>query len=267
MRSLTHGISVGTVAIDAIPESLWPRLAGLLDRAERQRITSFVFERDRRRQIAAHALRRLMLTACAPKSVPPKTWRFEVDAAGKARVLDRAGPNFNVSHCDGLLACGVSRRFRLGVDVKPLTDNVSFEFARSQFTEGELFWLSQQPAEVYPQAFFRLWNLKEAYRNTANLDPTVDVPDFVRGCDPLRSRSLDPASADAAAWRFFQVEIGQRHTLALAWQAGPRKIPIDIRAVHIEEMLYGVPHEGRSSPWRFGSKSGIVPSKTQDDAV
>lgn len=261
MSSLTHGISVGTIAVDAVPESLWPRLAGLLDRTERQRAAHFVTERDRRRQVAVHALRRLMLSACAPGVILPNTWKFTAGAAGTACVFDRTGPHFSVSHCDGLVACGVSRRFRLGIDVKPLNDGVSFAFARSQFTEREMSWLSQQPATAHDEAFSRLWTLKEAYRHTA--DPgSARIPDFVDDFDPQRLRFRDSAPADAASWHFRQVDIGQRHTLALAWRAGPRKIPIDVRAVHIEEMLYGVGHEGRSTPWRFGSR----PIKTRSKA-
>lgn len=253
MSSLTQGISVGTIAVDAVSESLWPRLGGLLDRMERQRAAHFVTERDRRRQIAVHALKRLMLSACAPGNVLPNTWRFAAGAEGKACALDRAGPHFSVSHCDGLVACGVSRRFRLGIDVKPLSDSVSFEFARSQFTESEMSWLSGQSPDSHPKAFFRLWTLKEAYRNTGGGTP-APMPDFAADFDPLRLRFHDGALVDAASWHFHQVDIGQRHTLALAWQSGSRKISIDVRAVHIEEMLYGVDHEGRSNPWRFRSR-------------
>lgn len=264
MSSLTRGISVGTVAIDTVAESLWPRLAGLLDHAERQRAAHFVVERDRRLQIAAHALKRLMLTACAPGFVPPKSWRFEMGAGGQPTLCDRTSPRFNLSHCDGLVACGVSRRFRVGVDVKPLSDEVSFDFVRSQFSDDEVSWLSQQPADAHAEAFFRFWNLKEAYRNA--VDPgAAPMPDFVKDFDPLRRRFVDSRVADAASWRFLQVEMGPRHTLALAWQAGPRKIPVDVRAVHFEEMLYGVDHKGRSSPWRFGSGPGPLAADARNE--
>jgi len=94
---------VWTVALDTISHALWPRLDGLLDAAERGRAERFPFGRDRRQYQAAHAVKRLMLTAATGDDVAPEAWAFEKGVHGKPRVPRGAGPWFNLFHCDGLV--------------------------------------------------------------------------------------------------------------------------------------------------------------------
>src|SRR5689334_10737211 len=89
-------ITVWTVAPDAIPEACWPRLATLLDAGERERAARFAFGHHRRQFLAAHALKRLMLSAAVPGSHGPAKWVFETGAQGKPKVSGPAGPHFNI---------------------------------------------------------------------------------------------------------------------------------------------------------------------------
>ncbi len=250
MSIAADGIAVGTVAVGAVPESLWPRLYGLLDSTERERAARFHFERDRRQHIAAHALKRLMLSACAHGTVAPQAWTFETALNGKPQVYERAGPHFNLSHCDGLVACAVSRRFELGLDVERLTDEIPFEFAQSQFGPEEALWLSSLPSAYRTTGFFRLWTLKEAYLKAAGLGLAQPMRDFTFGFDPLRVRFHNPSLGDASRWRFHQLEIGTRHVLALAWQSASRKVPMDVRTMHLQDLVYGPADRAGSSFWR-----------------
>ncbi|HEV7448582.1 MAG TPA: hypothetical protein VGO18_38805, partial [Steroidobacteraceae bacterium] len=55
-------ILVWTVAVREAPEPLWLRLGAMLDEVERARAARFAFERHRREFVAAHALKRLLLS-------------------------------------------------------------------------------------------------------------------------------------------------------------------------------------------------------------
>ena len=233
----TKGIAVGTVALGTIPEPLWPRLASLLDDAERDRAARFKFERDRRQYVAAHALKRLMLSATAAATVAPEAWTFTTASAGKPHVHGGAGPHFNLSHSDGLVACGVSRLVELGVDVERLTEEVPLEFAQGQFAQEEDRWLHSLPDAARASGFFRLWTLKEAYLKAAGLGLAQSLQDFAFSFDPLTVTFHDPALGDATTWRFHQRPIGDRHMLAVAWQAGSRDVPLDIRAMSLQDLV------------------------------
>jgi 4'-phosphopantetheinyl transferase len=233
------GITVWMVALDAVPNALWPRLATLLGTAERERAARFLFERHLRQYQAAHALKRLMLTAAAGGTVSPGAWAFETGARGKPQVARGAGPRFNLSHCDGLVACAVSQRVELGIDVESVDRCAPLELAGRCFAQAEEAWLHGLPAAARPAGFFQLWTLKEAYIKATGLGLAQPLDAFRFCFDPLRVTFADPVLGDPAAWRFEQHPVGARHILAVAWRAIKMEVPVEVTAVRFEALLGG----------------------------
>ena len=240
----THRIAAWTVALATIPEALWPRLLDLLDTAERDRAARFVFERHRRQHIAAHALKRLMLSAMG--GAPPRSWTFEAPSGGKPKVVTPRvvtpaggpghGPHFNISHCDGLVACAISDDLELGVDVEPVARKAPLDLAQTYFAPEEVRWLASLPSAEQPLGFFRLWTLKEAYIKATGLGLAQPLHDFAFAFDPLRVLFHDPALGDPRVWRFEQRQVGE-HLLALAWQGDGRERSVAYRDVSLETLL------------------------------
>ena len=235
----TYRIAAWTVALATIEEASWPRLLDLLDTAERDRAARFVFERHRRQHIAAHALKRLMLSAMA--GAPPRSWTFEAPSGGKPRVVTPAvgpgpGPHFNISHCDGLVACAISDDLELGVDVEPVGRKAPLDLARTYFAPEEERWLTGLPRADQPLGFLRLWTFKEAYIKATGLGLAQPLHDFAFAFDPLRVLFHDPALGDPRAWRFEQRQVGD-HLLALGWRDGERVTAVAYRDVSLETLL------------------------------
>ncbi|HJV96408.1 MAG TPA: hypothetical protein VJ608_10250, partial [Albitalea sp.] len=100
--------------------------AGCLDDAERQRLASLRFERDRALYQAAHVFLRHVLSLYRP-AVPPSQWHFDTAAHGRPEVGGWAGERgsaapprlrFSLSHTDGLVAVAVTHDWDIGVDVE-----------------------------------------------------------------------------------------------------------------------------------------------------
>jgi len=228
-------ITVWTAVPDAVPEASWPRFAGLLDAGERARAARFLFERHRRQFVAAHALKRLMLSAAAGAPGPAE-WTFEGGVHGKPKVSGAPGPHFNISHCEGLVACAVSHAVEIGVDVERLERPAPLELAGHYFAAAECTMLSAMPEAQRPLGFFRLWTLKEAYIKATGLGLAQTLGDFAFSFEPLRVSFADPALGDAAAWQFRQTTIGpETHVLALAWRGAP--LPVEITPVALDALL------------------------------
>jgi len=230
-------IAVWTVALDTIPQALWPRLAGLLDAAERGRAERFRFGRDRRQYQAAHAVKRLMLTAADGDDVAPQAWAFEKGAHGKPRVARGAGPWFNLSHCDGLVTCAASQCVELGIDVENLARRAPLELAVTCFAPAEQNWLRSLPAPAQQTGFFRLWTLKEAYVKATGHGFAQPLDALAFGFDPLRVTFADQALGDPATWRFEQRQVGARYILALAWRTVAREVEVEVTPVRLEKLL------------------------------
>src|SRR6185436_5816324 len=94
-----------------------PGAIELLDEAERMRAERFVFERDRRRFVTAHAWVRVVLGRCL--DCRPETVRFETGPRGKPHLADTAVDlRFNLSHAGERALLAVTRGLEVGVDIE-----------------------------------------------------------------------------------------------------------------------------------------------------
>jgi 4'-phosphopantetheinyl transferase len=218
-------IAVMTVALAAIPEGTWPRLVALLSLDERQAAARFHFERNRREYIAAHALARLMLRDAGGGR--PEDWTFTVGAFGKPAVAGHPDLNFNLTHCDGLVACAVSAEVALGIDAEPWDRDAPLDVAARYFSPTEHDWLMRQPAGERGRAFFRIWTLKEAFIKATGRGISQDLQSFAVGFDPLRVEVEANAGVDRTGWRLRQDIVGQRHVLALCWHGSDAAVTLE----------------------------------------
>lgn len=210
---------------DEIGDETWLRLSALLDDSEQQRAARFVFDRDRRSFVAAHALKRLMLAV--ETGVPATDWKFETAPGGKPHALPQLGtaPFFNLSHCDGLVACALSRTSVPGIDVECCDRDAPFAVAERHYSLEEQAWLAALPESERQTGFFMLWTLKEAFIKAIGKGLAQPLRDIVFHFDPLRAHFSDTLAAafgDPKNWRFAQSRLGARHVFALAWR-GPAR--------------------------------------------
>jgi 4'-phosphopantetheinyl transferase len=224
-------ITVWTMELSQIVETLWIPFCNLLNAAERTRSASFAFERHRREYQAAHVLKRLMLSAAVVNDTPPKAWVFETSERGKPSVLHGMGPYFNLSHCDGLVACAVSWDFKLGIDVESLSHAPSLELLDVSFAPSERAWLRSLPAERRGLRSLELWTLREAYLKATGLGLGEPTDSFAFRFDPRRITFGHPTKGEADAWHFEQHRIGSRYVLALAWRADSADTLVDLVTV------------------------------------
>lgn len=209
-------IAVATLALAGIDDGHWPRLEALLSDEERARAARFRFERNRREYIAAHALKRAMLSAATGDD--PRAWRFEAEAGGKPFVAGGRGPHFNLSHCEGLVACAVSADVALGVDVEPMDRRAPFEIVERNFADAEREWLLALPEAERTRGFFALWTMKEAFIKATGKGVSQGLRSFAIGFEPLTVSFPEPSRAEPGPWRLRHETIAPAHLLGLAWR-------------------------------------------------
>lgn len=134
---------------------------GLLDGHERERAAHFVFERDRRRYVAAHvALRRLLGQRTGR---PPGELRFEAGAFGKPRLRIEPFCSFSLSHCGDQALIAFAKDGEIGVDLEALGALRDLDaLARHCLTAGEWVQFQALPMPERESAFLRAWTRKEA---------------------------------------------------------------------------------------------------------
>jgi 4'-phosphopantetheinyl transferase len=230
-------VTIWTMQLENTTDLMWLRMSRAIDAVEQERAARFVFERHRRQYTAAHALARLMLTASVGGTVHPLGWTFVTNAQGKPRVANGMGPHFNLSHCDGLVACAVSHQAEVGVDVESMDRLITLEMVEGSFTAGERIWLRSLPEARRAAGLLQLWTLKEAYIKATGLGLSQRLDAFGFTFEPLRIIACDPAIGDVAEWRFEQKMIGASHILAAAYRGSGSSLPIDLKEVRPETLL------------------------------
>jgi 4'-phosphopantetheinyl transferase len=140
-----------------------PALPDILDEDERRRASRFVFDRDRRRFVAAHVATRAILGRYL--NADPSSLRYAIGERGKPRLVEPpVDLRFNLSHAGerALLAVAVGRE--IGVDIEEVrVVSDLLRLAEDVFSAGEQERLrAASPAHLH-DVFFRLWTRKESF--------------------------------------------------------------------------------------------------------
>jgi 4'-phosphopantetheinyl transferase len=158
-------------------------LASLLSEDERQRVSRFVFARERERFTVARGSLRSRLARYIGR--PPSRLRFAYSAYGKPQI---DGMQFNVAHAGDEVLLAFSRRRVVGVDVECIGPDVDVQaLAPMCFGARERALLSRGDVDARAM-FFRLWTRKEAWLKAIGLGlswPLLDVDVSVPGAPPV----------------------------------------------------------------------------------
>jgi 4'-phosphopantetheinyl transferase len=168
--------------------------------------------------------------------VAPASWRFRAERRGRPEIDAPGGVDlrFNLSHTDGLAACGVVRELDLGVDVEAGSRvRRHLEVADRFFSRREARALRALPEEDRVGRFLDTWTLKEAYIKARGQGLALPLDGFTFDLDadreaPLRIEFERDLGDEPTAWQFALERVGAHHRLAIAVRRGARP---DLRIV------------------------------------
>lgn len=206
MSTFPEPISPLLVAV-ALPLSGARLSPACLDSGERLRATRLLHLDDRCSYIAAHTLKRLLLSALTGRK--PAELEFVAEAHGKPRLAGNETIHFNLSHTSGMSVVACSRIGPVGVDVECRSlVPIEKDAAKLVLRDDELEIV--EAAADRDLAFRRFWTAKEAVAKAEG-----------KGlCMPMRDLSAvnDVIVTSTTAWQVWQYRPSDRHLLALAWE-------------------------------------------------
>ncbi len=211
--------------LSGLTEPLCRTLADRLDADERARAARFAFDEDRRIFIAAHALLRAALHQSLGDQVGDRPLGFRADAYGKPELDPPLGDpplRFNLTHTRGLAACAIARGHAVGIDAEAIDRVVDGDaLAERYFAPAEVAQLMAIPSAARPEAFFRVWTLKEALVKGLGKGLTFPLDSFAFRLEPLALSFTPGAGEDAAWWHVEERAVGGTHRLALVVHRPP----------------------------------------------
>ena len=206
--------------------ALLQRYESLLTDDELTQMARLYFARHRHQYLITRALIRTCLSSYF--EVEPAAWRFDKNGYGKPEISfpGESWPvRFNLSHCDGLIMCGITRDYDIGVDAEDAqrTTRAAFESLSSYFSAEEVEALNQLPTEQQKQRFFDYWTLKESYIKARGMGLAIplDKFSFQFKADRLNGFELHPdLEDDANNWQFWRMPMAERYRIAVAVNSG-----------------------------------------------
>lgn len=207
---------VAFTRVPALAENQIERLARWLTAEERIRAERFVFPKDRRLFVAAHAL----LHSCLETATGIRRPRISAGAYGKPVLDPPCGSPplyFNLSHTQGLAACVVTRGYAAGIDAEEMAPRKGLEeIARWAFTEEEQQLIESAAGDLRLRVFYRLWTLKEAVAKGIGRGLGVELQDIAFKLEPLTLTIAGSMAEEAGGWQVREFAPTAEHRLALA---------------------------------------------------
>jgi 4'-phosphopantetheinyl transferase len=175
------------------------QLASLSD-AERERAARFVFERDRRRYLAAHCALRQLLSART--GTPAAALTFREGPFGKPSLSHEPRCAFNMSHSEDVALIAMAdagESGEIGVDVemlRPMLDAIAL--ARQNFSVSECDELAATKPGGQALAFLLGWTRKEACLKAIGSGLSIAPNIFTAGLT-MEPRSVQIATPEGTA--------------------------------------------------------------------
>jgi 4'-phosphopantetheinyl transferase len=213
----THGHAVvHTTWGEWLPTALTqPRLRRLLGRRDWARSRRIPDPTVRYRFVASRLL--MKYTAAAALQTGPESLDVSYRLGGRPYLRGFDQLDLSLTHTGELMAVGLSRDGRIGVDVEPADRRMRLDLMQAQMCtpaeQAELAPLSQ--AEQTRQTL-RLWTLKEAYTKALGQGMRLRFTEFGFGLHTGRLLAPDGTIASPAEWVFATHRVLGRYVLSTA---------------------------------------------------
>jgi 4'-phosphopantetheinyl transferase len=218
------------------------RCRAFLTEDERARELRFAFERDRDAFLVAHALVNTTLSELVGEA--PHALSFELGEHGRPELVQPGRTprvRFNLSHTEGLVACGFALEHDVGVDVEHVDRRVGIaEVAARVFSTDERRELDALTSDAARRSrFFQLWTLKEAYIKAIGKGlaaPLTEITfELADGVASPRVRFGPGVDDDASRYRIGVRPLGTGHVLAWAIAWPDARLTVEDHALPISE--------------------------------
>jgi 4'-phosphopantetheinyl transferase len=203
-----------------------PRLASLLDDAERQRWAAYRRDADRERFLVGCALAKSVVAACTGQRPAQVSFDRDCRRCGKPHgkpAVRGGGPELSVSHSGDLVAVALATA-PVGVDVEQLDgrarelgDGDPAALARMVLAEEERAALAAVEPEGRARAFLVAWTRKEAVTKARGDGLRVPFGEVVVAADLAAPRvTAWPYPQDPRSVSLFDLDPGPGYVAALA---------------------------------------------------
>jgi 4'-phosphopantetheinyl transferase len=140
---------------------------------------------------------------------------YKIGGRPYLRGLDQL--DVSLTHTDDLIAVGVSRNGRIGVDAEPAARRMQFDLMQEHVcTPVERADLQRLPQAERSAGLLRLWTLKEAYTKALGQGLRLGFSEFGFGAGSAGLLAPDGTPAARGEWAFTTRQVLDRYLISVA---------------------------------------------------
>lgn len=157
-------------------------------------------------------------TAAAALGTEPAELDLAYRIGGRPYLRSLDQIDVSLTHTDDVIAVGISRDGRIGVDIEPAGRRMSYELLKERMlTPAEREGLERLPEEERAARLLRVWTLKEAYTKALGQGLRLDFNAFGFAAGVGELLAPDGRPAAHGEWAFATHDIlGERYVLSVA---------------------------------------------------
>ncbi|MFF3216107.1 4'-phosphopantetheinyl transferase family protein [Streptomyces sp. NPDC002886] len=159
-------------------------------------------------------------TAAAALGIDPADLDLAYRIGGRPYLRGFDQIDVSLTHTDDLIAVGISRTGRIGIDTEPADRKLSFHLLQDQVcTALEKAELAVLPEAEQPAAMLRLWTLKEAYTKALGQGLRLGFSEFgfaTRSAGDAGLLAPDGTPAARGEWAFGTYPVLGRYLVSVA---------------------------------------------------
>jgi 4'-phosphopantetheinyl transferase len=240
MGSLNGEIHVCRINLDQFSDDLLLRCRSLLDDDERGRASRIRHKETQRSFVMVRSGLRVWLGRYL--SIEPSAIQFVHGDKGKPRLAGTEpdhGLVFNVSHSGSCGLIALACDTALGVDVEKFRAMANLDgIAERCFSAGELAYWQTLPLEHRQQAFFALWNFKEAFVKATGEGITLGLHSCVVDLSSQPQLvSIPNGFGKPDEWRLVKIDAGAAHSAGICYRGTKRKLRILDEAILVNNLF------------------------------
>ena len=138
--------------------SLYDNFFEILSEEKRQKISSYIFDKDKMQSIISELLVRYALIH--DFGFKKNEINFLKNPFGKPKI-EFSSIQYNISHSDDIVVCAIGNG-TIGIDIEKEED-IDFDNLITFFHLKERLFLESKPFQERKRLFYRMWCAKEAY--------------------------------------------------------------------------------------------------------
>ncbi|MEU3891389.1 4'-phosphopantetheinyl transferase superfamily protein [Streptomyces sp. NPDC029041] len=156
-------------------------------------------------------------TAAAALRVEPESLDVSYRLGGRPYLRGFDQIDLSLTHTGDLMAVGLSRNGRIGVDAEPADRRMRFDVLQAQMcTPTEAAELARLPQDEQAAETLRLWTLKEAYTKALGQGMRLGFTEFGFGLRTGRLLAPDGTRGSRGEWSFATHRALGRYLLSVA---------------------------------------------------